>query len=73
MLIFTVAAAAARQTLIPASLMARVTSVFYLARSRDSATRATRRRTTFIVGGTGLATSVILLSRTVNGIDLRMR
>jgi hypothetical protein len=79
-LIFTVAAATTRQTLIPASLMARVTSIFYLAGAGTAPLGLLAGgligshlglRATFIVGGTGLATSVILLSRTVGGIDLR--
>lgn len=77
-LVFTVAAAIARQTLTPRPLMARVTSVFYLAGAGIAPVGLLAGgfigahlglRATFLVGGIGLAASVALLSRTVRGID----
>ena len=80
-LIFTVAAATARQTLVPANLMARVAGIFYLAGAGMAPLGLLAGgfigsylslRATFLFGAAGLAMSVILLSRQLKGIDLRM-
>lgn len=80
-LIFTVAAATARQALVPQNLMARVTSVFYLAGAGTAPLGLIAGgligsqlglRATFIVGGAGLAASVVLASRTVSGRERRL-
>lgn len=77
-LVFTVAAATARQSLTPQPLMARVTSVFYLAGAGIAPVGLLAGgfigshlglRAAFLIGGAGLAASVALLSRTVRGID----
>ena len=80
-LIFTVAAATVRQTLIPEGLLARVSAIFYLAGAGMAPLGLLAGgligtylglRATFLIGATGLAASVVLLSRALTGMDQRM-
>lgn len=80
-LIFTVAAATARQTLVPNSMLARVSAIFYLAGAGLAPLGLlaggfigsyVSLRATFLFGAVGLAASAASLSRTLTGVDLRM-
>jgi MFS family permease len=80
-LIFTVAAATARQTLVPNDMMARVSAIFYVAGAGIAPLGLLaggfigsyiNLRATFLFGAVGLTASVVSLSRTLKGVDQRM-